>query len=124
MFRTRGAVEHRHVDVGIGDHEVAVGDDDARQVAVPVAVVQPVPQHVHVGDLVADVAHVEREDSPRRTVEQRAHVERARAACAHMAEQIAEAEAGVDEVLDEYHVAPVERHPDVEQQAHAPESGT
>ena len=58
-----------------------------------------------VGDLLAAVAHLERDDPARRAVEQRAHVDAARVPRSELREQVREREPGVDEVLDEHDVA-------------------
>src|SRR5215831_6709495 len=69
-------------DVGVrpADQDVAVGGDDVREVAVQVADVEAVPEHVLVGELHPPVADLLRHDAPSRTIEQGACAQTPRSA--------------------------------------------
>ena len=87
----------RRVDLGAQDAHEA-------QVAVALAVVEPVADDELVGDLEAHVVHRDVDQPPRGLVEQRADPERGRALAAQVADEVVERQAGVDDVLDEQDV--------------------
>ena len=87
----------RRVDLGAQDAHEA-------QVAVALAVVEPVADDELVGDLEAHVVHRDVHEAPRGLVEQGADPERGRALAAQVADEVVERQPGVDDVLDEQDV--------------------
>src|ERR671919_3188271 len=78
---------------------------DERQVAVAFGVVEPVPDHEHARDVEAGVLHLDVGLELLGLVQQGAHLEGGRAPAAEVLEQVVQGQAGVDDVLDEQHVA-------------------
>src|SRR5215207_8557466 len=78
---------------------------DERQVAVTLGVVQPVPDHEHARDVEAGVLHLDVGLELLGLVEQGADLQGGRAPAAQVLEQVVEGQAGVDDVLDDEHVA-------------------
>ncbi|MNW59131.1 hypothetical protein D3C74_370310 [compost metagenome] len=89
-----------------------------RQVAVLLRVVQAVAHDELVGDVEADVAHVDLGLRGVGLAEHRRHLDRRGAAAAQVRQQPREREARVDDVLDDEHVAPREVGVEVLEDAH------
>jgi hypothetical protein len=93
-----------------------------RQVAVPLVQVESVADEQLVGDREADVGDRQVLDEPSvRTVEERDDGERLRPTEAKRLAEIVEREPGVDDVLDDQHVAPLDLRVEILQQ---PDAGT
>src|SRR5215207_3690607 len=76
-----------------------------REIAVALGVVEPVPDHEHARDVEAGVLHLDVGLELLGLVEQGAHLEGGRAPAAQVLEQVVQGQAGVDDVLDDEHVA-------------------
>src|SRR5258708_3574494 len=74
-------------------------DADERQVAVPLAFVETVPDDEEVGDGEAEVLDGDRRPGARRLVEQRADLDRGRVPRRQVVEEVAHGQPGVDDVL-------------------------
>src|SRR5215207_4224037 len=83
------------------------------EVAVPLVVVQAVADGEAVGDLEADVAGGKVDLPALGLGQQGAHLQRRRIARAEVAQQVLQGQAGVDDVLDDEHVAPLDRRVEV-----------
>jgi hypothetical protein len=100
----------------------SVGVDvvDVGEVAVALVEVEAVADEVLVGNGEADVAHCEiLHQSPVRTVEERRRGEGARIPEEQRLAQVVEREAGVDDVLDDEHVASIDPGVEILQEPHA-----
>src|SRR5205823_9100520 len=82
---------------------------DERQIAVQLAIVEPITDHEVVGDLKADVLERYVDQPPGGPVEQGHHVDRGRLASAQRAQEEVEGQTGVHDVLDQDHVAARDR---------------
>src|SRR5436190_2573361 len=85
--------------------QLLVQHADVGQIAVALAEIEPVADHEPVRDLEADVAHRHVDLAPGRLRHQGAHLEARRLPRLQVAHQVREREAGVDDVLDDEHVA-------------------
>src|SRR5579864_5439801 len=74
------------------------------QIAIVLIVIQTIAHHKFVGDREADIIRLDILNPARRLVEQRGNFQRLRLALLQHATQIAEREAGIENVLDENHV--------------------
>src|SRR5512132_2997199 len=101
---TGGQKRHRSSASAAAVHLGLQGADE-RQVAVALGVVQPVPDHEHARDVEAGVLHLDVGLELLGLVQQGAHLEGGRAPAAQVLEQVVEGQAGVDDVLDDEHVA-------------------
>src|SRR6266567_7147229 len=74
---------------------------DVREIPVPLAEIEPVPDHELVRDLEARIADGDVDLPPRRLRQQGADLERSRVARLEVPDQVREREARVDDVLDD-----------------------
>src|SRR6185503_8256604 len=94
-----------------GGSDVEVGQlalvqcGDVGQAAKPLPVVEPVADHEPVGDLESHVPALDVGLPPFGLGEQRAHLERGRLPRLQIADQVGQRQPGVDDVLDDHHVA-------------------
>src|SRR5689334_10532221 len=91
---------------------------DMVEVAIALRVVDPVADHELVRDLEADPARLHLDLAPRRLVEQRADLDPLGMARVEDFEHVLERVAGVDDVLDQQHVAPLDLPAKVLEDAH------
>ena len=93
-------------------------DGHVGEVAVALGVVEAVADREAVGDLEADVAGREVDAQALRLGQQGADLQRGRIARLQVAHQVLQGEAGVDDVLDDQHVAVFDRRIEVLEDAH------
>ena len=84
-------------------------DRDVRQISVLLGVVQAVAHDEPILDLEADVVHLDVDLPPRRLAEQARRPQRRGTARAQYLLQVGQRQPGIDDVLDDDDVAPLER---------------
>src|SRR5215211_2748299 len=89
---------------------------DERQVAVPLGVVEPVPDHEHARDVEGLVLHRHLDPQLVRLAEQHADLERRRPPRPQRLQQVVERQPGVHDVLDQDHMPPLKLMVEVLQQ--------
>ncbi len=98
--------------------QVGGEDADVGQIAVEAVRVHAIANHEAVGDGEANVVDGDVEQAHRLTVEQHAETQTAGAAGAQHAQHVANAQAGVHDVLDQQHIAASNRHIQILDDAH------
>ncbi len=78
-----------------------IQDADILQIAVALAVIESVADHKFVRDLKSDVVSFHLVHAPRRLVEQRGNAQNLRLALLQDSQQIAQREAGIENILDQ-----------------------
>src|SRR5215213_4088287 len=93
---------------------------DERQVPVPLGVVEAVPDHEDARDVEGLVLHRYLDPQLVRLAEQHAHLQRRRPPRPQGLQQVLQGQAGVHDVLDQDHVAPLDLVVEVLEQPHHP----